>query len=112
MAGMSPVPAESKIPAGPNGYVQDMAGVLNGMEISVLEEPLADYKKKTQQRIDILLVGSTGGEPIGSYSEKVISNPSSFSFSFFTGKIYILSFSVNVYMCDSKSYYIYVIKTK
>lgn len=52
MAGMSPVPAESKIPAGPNGYVQDVAGVLNGMEISVLEEPLADYKKKTQQRID------------------------------------------------------------
>lgn len=47
MAGMSPVPAESKIPAGPNGYVQDVAGVLNGMEISVLEEPLADYKKKT-----------------------------------------------------------------
>lgn len=89
MAGMSPVPAESKIPAGPNGYVQDVAGVLNGMEISVLEEPLADYKKKTQQRIDILLVGSTGGEPIGSYSEKVISNPSSFSFSFLTGEVYI-----------------------
>ena len=66
-----------------------MAGALNGMEISVLEEPLADYKKKTRQRIDILLVGSTGGEPIGSYSEKVISNPSSFSFSFLTEEVYI-----------------------
>ena len=71
---MSPVLAkEMPVPEKPSLYVKDDAGVLNVEQKDDLDEMLKKYDKETGNQIAVLLVRTTGDEPIEKYSYKVAS---------------------------------------
>lgn len=72
-AGMSPAFAEAVIPERPEEYVRDEAGALSDREIKGLNDMLGEYSQKKKNRIDILLVKTTDGEPINSYAKRAMS---------------------------------------
>lgn len=74
MMSFVPVHAETQIPARPQEYLQDEAGVLSDREMASIDKMLADYDRKTYNRIDVLLVRTTDGESVGDYASRVISS--------------------------------------
>lgn len=73
MMGLSSVFAETQIPDRPQEYVRDEAGILSDREMSNINKALADHDRKTRNRIDVLLVRTTGGESVGDYTNRVMS---------------------------------------
>lgn len=74
MMAMSPAMAkETPVPEKPLLYVRDDAGALNGNQKDDLDEILKEYDEKTGNQIAVLLVRTTGDEPIEKYSYKVAS---------------------------------------
>ena len=64
---------ETPVPEKPSLYVRDDAGVLNGSQKNDLDEALKKYDKETGNQIAVLIVRTTGDEPIEKYSYKVAS---------------------------------------
>lgn len=65
---------ETPVPEKPSLYVRDDAGVLSDSQESDLNETMKKYDQKTGNQIAVLIVRTTGDEPIERYSYRVASS--------------------------------------
>lgn len=71
---MSAIPAlATGIPEKPHLYVRDDADALSSSQEAGLNDMLKEYDKKTGNQIAVLLVRTTGNEPIEKYSYRIAS---------------------------------------